>query len=563
MFKVGAHAEKWGSYDDTGKPLTTKDGEPIPKSQSKNIAKEAKTQEKAYEKLVKAAGDQGIDAYISNLQKELETLKLGPSDAPEEKLSASLTTWVDPAANLPPRKESDSMGSLDIPASSLYGCQTQRSLMNFPIGGSESKMPLEVVYAMALVKKCCAEYYAEIGGMDKKIAAAISQAADEVMAGRHDRHFPLVTFQTGSGTQTNMNVNEVLSNRAIQILGGEVGSKKPVHPNDHVNKGQSSNDSFPTAMHIALAKMITEITLPGLKVLHKALQAKSESFADIVKIGRTHCQDATPLTLGQEFGGYAQQVEYGIERLQASMPAIYRLALGGTAVGTGLNTVKGYDVAIAQKIAQMSGLPFVTAKNKFEALAGHDSLVEISGVLNTIACGLNKIANDLRLLGSGPRCGLGELSLPENEPGSSIMPGKVNPTQCEAMTMACAQVMGNHVAVTIGGATGHFELNVFKPLMVANCLQSARLIGDASATFTSNCVDGLKANTARIEELMNASLMLVTALNPHIGYDKASEIAKKAHKEGTTLKQAAVATGYLTAEQFDTWIVPGDMIGPK
>jgi fumarate hydratase class II len=323
------------------------------------------------------------------------------------------------------------MGSLEIPANSLYGCQTQRSLLNFPIGGVESKMPLEVVYAMALIKKSCAEYHAEIGAMDPKIASAIAQAADEVMAGYHDRHFPLVTFQTGSGTQTNMNVNEVLSNRAIQIMGGRVGSKTPVHPNDHVNKGQSSNDSFPTAMHIALTKMVIETTLPGLEMLHEALVQKSEDFKDIVKIGRTHCQDATPLTLGQEFGGYAQQVEYGIERLKGSLPSICRLALGGTAVGTGLNTSKGYDVAIADRLAKASGLPFVTAKNKFEALAAHDSLVEVSGVLNTIACSLNKIANDLRLLASGPRCGLGELSLPDNEPGSSIMPGKVNPTQCE------------------------------------------------------------------------------------------------------------------------------------
>ncbi|KAG7366936.1 fumarate hydratase [Nitzschia inconspicua] len=475
----------------------------------------------------------------------------------------SSSAFPDPAANLPPRIESDSMGSLDIPANCLYGCQTQRSLMNFPIGGIESKMPLEVVYAMALVKKCCAEYHAEIGVMDTSVATAIAQAADEVMAGYHDRHFPLVTFQTGSGTQTNMNVNEVLSNRAIQILGGEVGSKSPVHPNDHVNKGQSSNDSFPTAMHIALTKMITEITLPGLQKLQQGLVEKSADFKDIVKIGRTHCQDATPLTLGQEFSGYAQQVEYGIERLQKSLPSICRLALGGTAVGTGLNTSKGYDVAIADRLAKASKLPFVTAPNKFEALAAHDSLVEISGVLNTIACSLNKIANDLRLLASGPRCGLGELSLPENEPGSSIMPGKVNPTQCEAMTMVCAQVMGNHVAVTVGGAQGHFELNVFKPLMVANLLQSARLIGDASKSFTENCVSGLTVNTARVEELMNASLMLVTALNPHIGYDKASEIAKKAHKAGTTLKEAAVASGYLTAEQFDQWIVPSEMIGPK
>jgi fumarate hydratase class II len=337
----------------------------------------------------------------------------------------------DTAAGLPPRIESDSMGSLEIPANCLYGCQTQRSLMNFPIGGIESKMPLEVVYAMALVKKCCAEYYASIGEMDTTVAGAISQAADEVMVGRHDRHFPLVTFQTGSGTQTNMNVNEVLSNRAIQILGGQVGSKVPVHPNDHVNMGQSSNDSFPTAMHIAIAKMITETTLPGLATLHKSLDQKSQDFKDIVKIGRTHCQDATPLTLGQEFSGYAKQVEYGIERLKNSLPSVCRLALGGTAVGTGLNTTKGYDVAIANKLAKASNLPFVTAANKFEALAAHDSLVEVSGVLNTIACSLNKVANDLRLLASGPRCGLGELSLPDNEPGSSIMPGKVNPTQCE------------------------------------------------------------------------------------------------------------------------------------
>eukprot|EP00934_Nitzschia_sp_Nitz4_P001664 Nitzschia sp. Nitz4//scaffold75_size92586//66913//68316//NITZ4_004865-RA/size92586-processed-gene-0.25-mRNA-1//1//CDS//3329557735//1664//frame0 len=464
---------------------------------------------------------------------------------------------------LPSRMESDSMGELEIPPNCLWGCQTQRSLKNFPIGGTESKMPLQVVYAMALVKKSCAIYHADIGVMDKEIASAIVQAADEVLAGHHDRHFPLVTFQTGSGTQTNMNVNEVLSNRAIQILGGTVGSKKPVHPNDHLNKGQSSNDSFPTAMHISIAKMLTETTLPGLKSLLAALNAKSEEFKGIVKIGRTHCQDATPLTLGQEFSGYAQQVEYGIYRVEQALPCIYRLALGGTAVGTGLNTVKGYDSAIAQRIAEATGLPFVTAPNKFEALAAHDSLVEVSGVLNTIACGLNKIANDLRLLASGPRSGLGELSLPANEPGSSIMPGKVNPTQCEALTMACAQVMGNHVTITIGGAQGHFELNVFKPLMVANLLQSARLIGDSCQCFTDMCVKDLTVNKARVDELMNSSLMLVTALNPYIGYDKASEIAKKAHKEGTSLKEAAVATGYLTAEQFDQWVVPTEMVGPK
>lgn len=476
-----------------------------------------------------------------------------------------MSNFEDPAAKLPVRVESDSMGSLDIPGKCLWGCQTQRSLLNFPIGGSESKMPLEVVYAMAQVKKCCAEYHADIGVMDVKLSQAIAQAADEIMAGKLDRHFPLVTFQTGSGTQTNMNVNEVISNRASQILEGDeaVGTKSPVHPNDHCNKGQSSNDSFPTAMHICLAKMVTETTLPGLKALQAALKKKSEEFKDIVKIGRTHCQDATPLTLGQEFGGYAQQVEYGIHRIEASLPSIYRLALGGTAVGTGLNTVEGYDSAIAERLAKATGLPLKTAPNKFEALAGHDSLVEVSGALNTVACSLNKIANDLRLLASGPRCGLGELSLPANEPGSSIMPGKVNPTQCESMTMICAQVMGNHVAVTVGGAQGHFELNVFKPVMLANCLQSARLVGDACQCFTANCVDGLQVNRERVSELMNASLMLVTALNPHIGYDKASEIAKKAHKEGATLKEAAIASGYLTAAQFDEWIVPSDMIGPS
>lgn len=475
----------------------------------------------------------------------------------------SSTASTDPAIGLPPRVESDSMGSLNIPANCLYGCQTERSLMNFPIGGTESKMPLQIVHAMALVKKCCAEYHAEIGVMDEKVAGAIAQAADEVMAGKLDNHFPLVIFQTGSGTQTNMNVNEVLSNRAIQILGGEVGTKAPVHPNDHVNKGQSSNDSFPTAMHIAVAKMVTETTLPGLETLHASLLKKSQEYDHIVKIGRTHCQDATPLTVGQEFSGYAQQVEYGIQRLKSSLPSICRLALGGTAVGTGLNTKKGYDVAIADRLAKAADLPLVTAPNKFEALAAHDSLVEVSGVLNTIACSLNKIANDLRLLGSGPRCGLGELALPANEPGSSIMPGKVNPTQCEAMTMVCAQVMGNHVAVTFGGAQGHFELNVFKPVMTANLLHSARLVGDSAKTFTTHCVDGLTVNEARVEELMNASLMLVTALNPHIGYDKASEVAKSAHKNGLTLKEGAVASGYLTAEQFDEWIVPSEMTGPK
>jgi fumarate hydratase class II len=472
-------------------------------------------------------------------------------------------SYQEDVQKLPSRTESDSMGALQIPTGCLWGAQTQRSLENFPIGGTESRMPLEVVCAMAVVKKCCALYHAEIGKLPEDVAQAIAQAASEVIAGEHDRHFPLVTFQTGSGTQTNMNVNEVLSNRAIQILGGQVGSKAPVHPNDHVNCGQSSNDSFPTAMHICSAKVLVECTIPGLETLAKLLRQKAEEFDSIVKIGRTHCMDATPLTLGQEFGGYAQQVEYGIQRIRATLPSLYRLALGGTAVGTGLNTTEGYDVAIARAIADETGLPFETAPNKFEALAGHDSLVEVSGALNVVATSLNKIANDVRLLGSGPRCGLGEISLPANEPGSSIMPGKVNPTQCEAITMVCAQVMGNHVAITVGGAQGHFELNVFKPVMVANLLQSARLIGDAAESFAVRCVAGIVANESRIHDLLHGSLMLVTALNPHIGYDKASEIAKTAHKNGMLLKEAAVASGYLSAEEFDKWVVPEEMIGPK
>ncbi len=455
------------------------------------------------------------------------------------------------------------MGELTIPPGKLYGCQTQRSIMNFPIGSLESRMPLPIVYGMATIKKSCAIYNKSIGKMDGAVADAIVKAADEVVAGELDDHFPLVIYQTGSGTQTNMNVNEVLSNRAIMHLGGEVGSKSPVHPNDHCNMGQSSNDSFPTAMHIASAKMIHEVTLPGMETLLGALKAKSEEFKDIVKIGRTHCQDATPLTLGQEFGGYAQQLEYGIERVKSALPALHRLALGGTAVGTGLNTLKGYDVAIAKQIAEETSLPFVTAPNKFESLAAHDSIVEMSSALNVVACSLNKIACDIRMLGSGPRCGLGEIALPENEPGSSIMPGKVNPTQCEAITMVCAQVMGNNVAITVGGAQGHFELNVFKPVMTANLLNSARLIGDATKCFTEKCVVGIKPNMDKIHELLHGSLMLVTALNPYIGYDKASIIAKTAHKNGTTLRQAAVESGYLTGEQFDEWIKPEQMIGPK
>ena len=480
-------------------------------------------------------------------------------------LSSSSSAAAAAAAADAVRTEHDAFGGIEVRMDRLWGAQTQRSLLNFPIGGEESRMPLAIVHAQATLKKCCAIYNKRQGALDARVADAICAAADEVVSGGLDSHFPLVVFQTGSGTQTNMNVNEVLSNRAIQMLGGEVGSKAPVHPNDHVNMGQSSNDSFPTAMHIASAKMLTNCTLPGLRHLHASLQAKADAFAHIIKIGRTHCQDATPLTLGQEFSGYAQQVAYGIERLEACLPSVLRLALGGTAVGTGLNTTAGYDTAIAALIAEETGLPFVTAENKFEALAAHDSMVEVSGALNTVAVSLNKIANDLRLLGSGPRSGLGELSLPENEPGSSIMPGKVNPTQCEAMTMVCAQVMGNNTAITVGGAQGHFELNVFKPVMCANLLHSARLIGDASVCFADNCVSGITANEKRIQELMNSSLMLVTALNPHIGYDKSSQIAKKAHKEGTTLLEAGgpKGLGYFTEEEFQAWVVPADMISPK
>merc|ERR1740139_1667300 len=386
------------------------------------------------------------------------------------------------------RTESDAFGPIEVSSEVLWGAQTQRSLQNFPIGGPAARMPDPVIKAFGVLKKCASKYNMGAGLMDETVGGAIVAAADEVISGTLANHFPLVIFQTGSGTQTNMNVNEVLSNRAIQLLGGEVGSKVPVHPNDHVNMGQSSNDSFPTAMHIACAKSIHDVTLPGLKILLSALEEKQSEFRDIIKIGRTHCQDATPLTLGQEFSGYAHQVSNSIRRIENAMPSLYQLALGGTAVGTGLNTTFGYDTTIAQIIAEETGLPFITAPNKFEALAAHDALVEMSGALNTTACSLNKIANDIRLLGSGPRCGLGELSLPENEPGSSIMPGKVNPTQCEAITMVCAQVMGNHMAITIGGATGHFELNVFKPMIIKNLLHSMNLIGDSCVSFTDNCV---------------------------------------------------------------------------
>lgn len=440
---------------------------------------------------------------------------------------------------------------------------TARSEMNFRIGGDSERMPLPVIHAFGYLKRACAEVNQEHYGLDEKIAQLIAKAATEVSEGKLDDHFPLVVWQTGSGTQTNMNVNEVISNKAIELSGGKLGSKDPVHPNDHVNRSQSSNDTFPTAMHIAVAMEINSRLIPGLQALHQSLLKKSEKFKDIIKIGRTHTQDAVPLTLGQEFSGYATQVEYSTERVKATLPHLYELAIGGTAVGTGLNTRVGFAEKVAERLAVLTGLPFTSAKNKFEALAAHDALVEVHGALNVIACSLMKIANDIRFLGSGPRCGLGELLLPENEPGSSIMPGKVNPTQCEALTMVAAQVMGNQTAVSVGGSNGHFELNVFKPLIVRNVLQSVRLLGDASQSFTTNCIDGLRANEEKVDKLLNESLMLVTALNPHIGYEKGAEIAKLAHKEGTTLKQAALKTGYLTEKQFDEWVRPEDMLGPK
>nr|XP_022901856.1 fumarate hydratase, mitochondrial-like [Onthophagus taurus] len=416
---------------------------------------------------------------------------------------------------------------------------------------------------MGILKKAAALVNKEYG-LDSKIADAISKAADDVISGKlYNDHFPLVIWQTGSGTQSNMNTNEVISNRAIELMGGTLGSKTPVHPNDHVNKSQSSNDTFPTAMHIAVAKEINECTLPGLVALRDALQQKSKEFEKIIKIGRTHTQDAVPLTLGQEFGGYVQQLTFGIDRIKDTLPRLYMLALGGTAVGTGLNTRIGFAEKTAAKIAELTGLPFVTAPNKFEALAAHDAMVEVSGALNTVACSIMKIANDIRFLASGPRCGLGELSLPENEPGSSIMPGKVNPTQCEAITMVAGQVMGNHVAVTVGGSNGHFELNVFKPMIVANVLRSAKLLGDSCQAFTKNCAVGIVANKDKIDKIMKESLMLVTALNPHIGYDKAAAIAKTAHKEGTTLKEAAIKLGHLNEQQFNEWVRPENMLGPK
>nr|XP_058946093.1 fumarate hydratase, mitochondrial-like isoform X2 [Pocillopora verrucosa] len=464
--------------------------------------------------------------------------------------------------NMASRIETDSFGEIEVPADKYYGAQTARSKLNFPIGDETEHMPAPVIRAFGFLKKAAAEVNKEFG-LDANVADNITKAADEVISGKLKDHFPLVVWQTGSGTQSNMNVNEVISNRAIELMGGEMGSKKPVHPNDHVNKSQSSNDTFPTAMHIAAAMEVHERLLPGLRKLHGALQAKSTDFKDLVKIGRTHTQDATPITLGQEFSGYVKQIEYGIARVEGTLIRVYELAIGGTAVGTGLNTRIGFAEKMSAKIAEYTKLPITSAPNKFEALAAHDAMVELHGALNVIACSLMKIANDIRFLGSGPRCGLGELTLPENEPGSSIMPGKVNPTQCEAITMVAAQVIGNQTAVSVGGSNGHFELNVFKPMIIRNVLQSTRLIGDACVAFTDNCIVGIQANVDRINQLRDESLMLVTALNPHIGYDNAAKIAKKAHKEGTTLKEAAISLGLLTEEQFAQWVRPEDMLGPK
>lgn len=457
------------------------------------------------------------------------------------------------------RIEKDTMGDVKVPAEAYWGAQTQRSIENFKIGGD--RFPREMIKALGVLKKCAAQTNNKLGLLESKKTELIVKAADEVIQGKLDAHFPLVVWQTGSGTQTNMNANEVISNRAMTLMGVKLPSKE-IHPNDDVNKGQSSNDTFPTAMHIAVADQVYHRLLPMVELLQKSLVKKQNEFKDIVKIGRTHLMDATPLTLGQEFSGYATQLKHGLIRIKNTLPHLHELAIGGTAVGTGLNTHPQFAETVAARIAEETGIKFVSAENKFEALASHDALVEVSGALKTLAVSLMKIANDIRLLGSGPRSGFGELQLPENEPGSSIMPGKVNPTQSEAMTMVCAQVIGNDVAATVGGSNGHFELNVFKPVVVFNVLNSVRLLSDACESFAKNCVDGIEANKDRIQQHLDNSLMLVTALNPHIGYDKAAQIAKTAHKNGTTLKQEAVKLGFLTAEQFDQWVRPGDMVHP-
>ena len=459
------------------------------------------------------------------------------------------------------RTETDSMGEIEVPIHCYYGAQTARSLIHFDIGAET--MPRELIRGMGILKKASALVNAELGLLSANIKDLITKAADEVIDGKLDDHFPLRVWQTGSGTQSNMNSNEVIANRGIELAGGVIGSKDPVHPNDHVNMGQSSNDTFPTAMHIAAVESIRESLIPSLIALTKSFRNKSTEFKNIIKIGRTHLMDATPLTLGQEFSGYTTQLEYALDRINGCMPRMYQIALGGTAVGTGLNSHRDFPEKVAKQIADITGYPFVTAPNKFESLAAHDAIVEASGVLKTIACSLMKIANDIRWLGSGPRCGIGEITLPANEPGSSIMPGKVNPTQSEAMTMVAAQVIGNDTAINVGGSSGNFELNVFKPVMIYNLLQSIRLLADSSRSFNDHCVVGIEPNKTQIEKHLNGSLMLVTALNPHIGYDNAAKVAKKAYQENTTLKESAVALGLLTDEEFDEKVRPEKMTGPK
>ena len=459
------------------------------------------------------------------------------------------------------RIEKDTMGNVKVPVEKYWGAQTERSRNNFKIGAAAS-MPLEVVYGFAYLKKAAAHANCQLGVLAEEKRDLISKVCDEILAGKHDEEFPLVIWQTGSGTQSNMNTNEVIANRAHVINGGSLAdTEKVIHPNDDVNKSQSSNDTYPTGMHIAAYKMVIECTIPGVEKLRDILKEKSEAFKDVVKIGRTHLMDATPLTLGQEFSGYVSQLNHGLKALKNTLDHLSELALGGTAVGTGINTPAGYDVLVAEKIAEFTGLPFVTAENKFEALAAHDAIVETHGALKMLAVSLNKIGNDIRLLASGPRSGIGEIIIPSNEPGSSIMPGKVNPTQCEAMTMVCAQVMGNDVVITVGGAQGHYELNVFKPVMAANFLQSARLIGDACVSFTENCAAGIEPNYENLKKNLDNSLMLVTALNTKIGYEKAAKIAKTAHQNGTTLKEESINLGYLTADEFDAWVRPKDMCG--